>query len=51
MNFLIIIIDINTIEIESSDENNFFGEIKYVANELGLNFVTQKGDKKIYISL
>lgn len=46
-----LIIDIDRIEIESSDENNFFEEIKYVTNELGLHGNTQKADRKIHICL
>jgi len=48
---ILLTIDIDSIEIESSDENNFFEEIKYVANELGLNHITQKDERKIRIPL
>lgn len=46
-----LIIDIDCMELESSDEDYFFEIIKCFANELGLNHITQKNDKKIYIAL
>lgn len=46
-----LIIDIDCMELESSDDDYFFEIIKCFANELGLNHITQKNDKKIYIAL